>query len=336
MPTQNEWNQAQQGVSLKSVSPYRGTAITDYYAYNSYWHTATAIDGADGLINYYPQGLTLQQAASLNLYRSGGTSAAGVGQHWTADLMVEADVDLGSEEGSFLLELVDSGRHFQVEFNTKSGEASLWVQTGDKREPLQSGGQAAKAPSPLRGGGNYQVRFSNVDQELRVWVNDKRLNFGEVEYPVVPLEERFPHYSTNDPQDAGPVAVGSQGVSVSVDRLVIYRDKYYTSITSDFSSLPLDYRPGTRLDEVHELFRMPEQWEASPIWGSRRVDLAFELKEDQFLPMGDNSPESMDARCWPAEPFVHRDLLIGKALFIYWPHPWHGFLPHLSRMGMIR
>ena len=35
--------------------------------------------------------------------------------------------------------------------------------------------------------------------------------------------------------------------------------------------------------------------------------------------MGDNSPASADSRYFGK---VDRRLLIGKALYIYWPHPW--------------
>ena len=67
------------------------------------------------------------------------------------------------------------------------------------------------------------------------------------------------------------------------------------------------------------------------------------MKADQFLPMGDNSPQSYDGRYWwhqgVKHHYVERDLLIGKALLIYWPHTWNRpvpFTPNLSRMGPIR
>ena len=43
---------------------------------------------------------------------------------------------------------------------------------------------------------------------------------------------------------------------------------------------------------------------------------------DQFFALGDNSPQSKDSRLWETRNtgyYVERDLLIGKALFIYWP-----------------
>jgi signal peptidase I len=72
---------------------------------------------------------------------------------------------------------------------------------------------------------------------------------------------------------------------------------------------------------------------------------------DQFFPLGDNSPQSKDARLWSyvvgnrLEPpaAVDRSLLIGKALFIYWPHAWYlpavpvwPVVPNYQRIGFIR
>ena len=87
--------------------------------------------------------------------------------------------------------------------------------------------------------------------------------------------------------------------------------------------------------------------------------MGFVLQEDQFFPMGDNSPESLDARCWAGtkrqqqlprgvnqdawrwsdDSYVPRDLLVGKALVVFWPHSWNSpipFLPNFKRMKLIR
>ncbi len=103
----------------------------------------------------------------------------------------------------------------------------------------------------------------------------------------------------------------------------------------------------------------PDLWSTFPVWSSRRA-VEFELREDQFFPMGDNSPESLDARCWAGtkrDPFglpkrfeqdaylwanadyVPRDLLVGKALVVFWPHYWKSplpFWPNFKRMQLIR
>ncbi len=64
----------------------------------------------------------------------------------------------------------------------------------------------------------------------------------------------------------------------------------------------------------------------------------FQLNADEFFVMGDNSPNSHDARWWrdpitsskgqrpPRTGIVPRDYLVGKAMFVYWPggfrFPW--------------
>jgi signal peptidase I len=55
--------------------------------------------------------------------------------------------------------------------------------------------------------------------------------------------------------------------------------------------------------------------------------------------MGDNSPQSNDARIWDGPRYVNDEYLLGKALFIYWPHAKTKpvpFFPNFERMGFIR
>ena len=74
-----------------------------------------------------------------------------------------------------------------------------------------------------------------------------------------------------------------------------------------------------------------------------RKDALYSLKADQFFVLGDNSAWSKDGRLWgPDNYWVPRELLIGKALFIYWPHSWNKIpyvkipfpmFPNFGRMG---
>jgi signal peptidase I len=64
--------------------------------------------------------------------------------------------------------------------------------------------------------------------------------------------------------------------------------------------------------------------------------------------LGDNSPASKDSRLWEhGAHYVDRDLFIGKALYIYWPHSFgevdiagkhipFPFWPNFARMGFVR
>ena len=70
--------------------------------------------------------------------------------------------------------------------------------------------------------------------------------------------------------------------------------------------------------------------------------------KDQFLVLGDNSAQSKDSRLWERDGidfWVNRELLIGKAMFIYWPHSWDKlpytqiplpFFPNFGRMHLVR
>jgi len=54
--------------------------------------------------------------------------------------------------------------------------------------------------------------------------------------------------------------------------------------------------------------------------------------------MGDNSPQSSDARMWTGHNYFERELLIGRAVLIYWPHPWYRpipYFPNFERMRLI-
>ena len=110
--------------------------------------------------------------------------------------------------------------------------------------------------------------------------------------------------------------------------------------------------------DLQDFFAQPDQWSNKAIWNGRG-SVTFELEAGQFFPMGDNSPESLDARCWAGskpqrhlprgvnrdawrwshDSFVPRDLLVGKALAVFWPHSWNSpvpFTPNFKRMKLIR
>ena len=67
-------------------------------------------------------------------------------------------------------------------------------------------------------------------------------------------------------------------------------------------------------------------------------------EKDQFFVLGDNSGQSSDGRLWIGQYWVERELLIGKALFIYWPHGWKipyvplpiNPVPYFQRMHFVR
>ncbi|WP_197443926.1 signal peptidase I [Maioricimonas rarisocia] len=106
-----------------------------------------------------------------------------------------------------------------------------------------------------------------------------------------------------------PVRFAARGVDLTVSGVQVFRDVYYT--------------PRNRLNE----------------------QTTFELHEDEFFVLGDNSPVSIDSRSWD-HPAVHRSMLIGKPFLVHLPSRpgrlwWGGEdryfrVPDLARIRYIR
>jgi signal peptidase I len=78
----------------------------------------------------------------------------------------------------------------------------------------------------------------------------------------------------------------------------------------------------------------PDRWHAGDMFDTRR-EVSFVQAADQFFVMGDNSPASQDGRLW-SQPhrvphYVERNMLIGEAVFVYWPHPLLVRVPFTER-----
>jgi signal peptidase I len=155
------------------------------------------------------------------------------------------------------------------------------------------GGEKFKNPTrPVKvAAGRYKLRFANVDCKLWVWVDGKNIDFGdESNYqPVDPLP-------SDGASDEGwvkandidaPASVGAKG-QATIRHIVLYRDIYYT-------------HKGTN---------------------NCIVDL-FYVQPGCYLCLGDNSAQSSDSRMWGLVP---SRLMLGKAVFVFWPQSRIGFI----------
>ena len=291
------------------------TLITDFYAYNA-------------------------QTRPLR-HRPGFEHPADIGMHWVGDLAVELQAEVVSDTGTMILDLVEAGRHHRCQIDLATGTATLSIDDGQLA--FDGGNTEATAQTNVSGPGSYDIRFSNVDNELLLWVNGRICKFNEpTTYPVDPNSR--PVTSDDDPGDLSPVGIGLKDAEVHVAGLRIYRDIYYIA-TDMNSSGNDDYLPGGNNDILRQL-KDPKSWNQRGNIFDRRNEVIFEMKEDQFFPLGDNSPYSRDGRLWGTDHWVERDLLIGKAILIYWPHALRiplpftdrsiPALPNLKRMGLIR
>ena len=298
-----------------------GELISDYYAYNDVYPMATR----NGYVEQFPPF---------------------VGMHWVGDLAVEADLEILSENGQMELDLVEGGVHFRCLIDIASGDGSFSVAGNEqltKNVSLAVDTSAFKAP--ITKSGKYKVLFANVDNKYFLFVDNKIV--AECEYDR--SGEVLPQYNPNEPGDAEPIGIGgSKGLKVQVSRLKVMRDIYYTSRNLSHEGrqdIAYEYsiahsNPST----IHTILRTPSLWNsdnAIDMFRSRNRDegYVFRMEENQYFPMGDNSPESKDARIWEGNHYVDGSYLLGEALFVYWPHAKTSplpFWPNFGRMKLIR
>lgn len=296
------------------------------------------------------------------------------GSHWVGDLILQADVETAASAGQLVLELVESAVTFRCVIDLSDGTARLEIIDIDGPKTFAEAGGAAEttptAATGVIGGARHEVRLANCDDMLYLWVDGSPITFDQpTTFDMSVLrkpEEQRPYTQPDHPYDAAPAAVGVQGTAATIYNLQVMRDKYYIATQSvrqglydydvrAFSLGGLRDSTGNVVNDIQTAITDPSLWDQHSIWESRRA-VDFELDKDQFFPMGDNSPESQDARCWVqslpsagnVDPdaylwaeasYVPRDLLVGKALIIFWPHTWNSPLPmtpNFRRMGFIR
>lgn len=321
-PLYDDWIALLSGESIPDLSQLTGQLITDFYAYNAY---ATGSLGA-------------QEAGTLGPDPDDPRRPNGL--HWVGDLAVEARVEVRGEQGKLALKLVESGIHFECTIDVASGEAELSMRGGPGGFQGEEGKLVERpvAQTNVRGGGTYELRMANVDDEIWFWVNGRRVTFSSPTTYQGVAQPR-PHWSPEDDGDLSPVGIGSEGLELNVEWLRVLRDKYYIA-TRGGATMDHHYPGYVTFLDVLQTFANPSTWATSELfeWDAAGP-VEFPLGPDEFFPLGDNSPQSKDARLWESAPHVDRKLLTGKALLIYWPHAWNRpipFLPNIQRMGFIR
>lgn len=318
-PTWDDWERIESGLPISADAP-KPRLISDFVAYNTN-------DSVDLRRVDYRRG-PIEPAAPRGEQ---------LGLDWVGDLIVECRVTVAGDQGEVLLDLVESGRHFTCRIDVSSGEARFLV---DDQE-------LAREPTRLRGPGTYDLRYANVDDQLVLWVNGRPTVIAYDGQPWRPPEI--------DDRDR-PVRIGSRDVALSVERLRVFRDIYYIAHTrasqspmydfavekSPFRMLPVTPYMGDQFRKmVEDLMWNPQRWETF----ANGNMLEFTMEEDQFFVLGDNSPQSEDGRFWRHEHFVRRELLIGKALAVIWPHSLDHipgtaipfpYFPNFQRMKLVR
>jgi len=264
--------------------------------------------------------------------------------HWVGDVAMEFDLRIDSGTGKFTCSIVEAGNQYQCEFDLAAKTATLKRSDGAAalldadRKPVAS----LEAASPVTGAGSYHIRMANANDAVCVWVNGSPIDFsgngsGVTQYQ--PPANPRPHWSPEEPGDLAPLRLAAEDIAAEVTSLKVLRDVYYLAIDRTMESEANDYQENF---EIGQILDDPASWSRTNLFASRR-NVEFSLGPDEFFPMGDNSPQSLDGRLWRIPPApgtaVPRRLMIGKAVFVYWPHPWNRpvpYLPNPQKMRLIR
>jgi signal peptidase I len=337
VPTYRQWQELQRGSVLRDDA-VRAQLITDFTGYNT---ERTRRDSQEWSREPFGMG---PSPSSQRLEK--------LGLNWVGDLVLECTVDAQQPSGQFLMTLVQGGLLFHCELDLASGKATLSIDGLAGFRPTATTG--------FRGPGKHRVRLANVDGQLTLWVDGSVAKF-DASTAFGPLDNSRPRAA-----DLEPARIGSRGAAVQVSHIKLFRDIYYiaqrysrggsgwsmTEYDTASGEFPHFYPSEDVEEKLAEFFSNPEEWDVF----NRRREVDFALKEGQFLALGDNSAESKDSRLWEQDGpqyYVSRDLLIGKALFVYWPHSWDKvpgtngwpmfpngiwfpFFPNFARMGFVR
>lgn len=177
------------------------------------------------------------------------------------------------------------------------------------------------------------IEFWHVDQRLCLLIDGRRVL--EAAYDWSPVD-RLRHATRPEALDDDPINLANptlyrrpeirwlvDGAPVTLHRVGLDRDLHYRTIGG------------------------PEEYNRAAT-----LQTAVGLNADQFFMLGDNSPASRDGRAWNrVDPWVasalddtvgvvHRDLMMGRAFFVYFPAPHTNLrgvpIPDFGRLRFIR
>jgi len=242
--------------------------------------------------------------------------------HWVGDLAVEMRLECRRPGGRVSIDLVEAGKAHRCTIDLAVGAVELAIVGA-------AAGDVPRARTGLRGPGSWKLLLANVDDELSLFIDGRKVEFDR---PTVwsrgieSAELLQPYDGDIEPGmkqsgDLSPVGITAQGAAVRVGDLRVLRDIFY------IGAFDVGARPGEFVE---------------------RQRLSFDLQSDQFFVLGDNSAASKDSRLWVEGHHINRNLLVGKALVIFWPHAWSfpvkipgwqmrlPYWPNFARMGFVR
>lgn len=185
--------------------------------------------------------------------------------------------------------------------------------------------------SPLAGGKVTNVDFWGSDQRLQLWIDGRLVAEGEYDWTIGERLGFATGLTTSD--------VVREWQTRKVDPLIDGKNYLRPEIRWEFAGGPFTVHRVALSRDVHyraDVYRqsndkgLPHSRGGEPAQATHPLQTP-RLGPDQFFVCGDNSPASDDARLWDLpDPWVAkeiddtigivpRDLLIGKAFYVYFP-----------------
>ena len=174
---------------------------------------------------------------------------------------------------------------FQIDSQAASADGELILSMADFRDQFEVQITPATGATVLKRNGQ-SVWQGSID--IGVWKRPVRLELSLFDHQVLLACDgrvcfAYPYDISDQPRrpTSSPMAIGVRGLSLTVDRLTVWRDLFYGPLAG----------------------------------GSGRHGLAQPclLGPDSFFVLGDNSPISLDSRVWP-QPGLAAKFLVGKPL----------------------
>jgi len=331
VPTYDDWQRTLRGDHSVTLRPQ---LVSDFCGYNSGISQPARTWLWGGEASPWAASFGQDLTSGLSPFRP---TPKQMGLHWVGDLAVEFQLEVRHPTGSLAIELVEGGRRFRCTLDLRDGTARAEIDVMPHWRP--------EAKTPVHRKGRFRIMFANVDDQLLLWINGRVIPFSPAaEFP--PLGNDRP-----TPADFQPVSIEAQGGEFVVRHLKVYRDVYYIGIraTPGIIGREMIYDFQSPLGEPFTTEAVEKTLSDCDAYAARRIQMVhFPLREGQYLVLGDNSSESMDSRLWEGrnfEYYVGEELLIGKALFVFWPRALDRipgtnipirFFPNFWRMRFVR
>lgn len=251
---------------------------------------------------------------------------------------IEPEQDLA---GSIAATIQTRGRTFEIRFTT------------DRVTLTESGSPVADASlsGAFASGRITEVEAWHADQQIWVFINGT--NVLTHAYEQTPAD-RFAAATARTVESVVAAEAARSDFNL-FDNPDLYQE---TAVRWDFENTGAFTLHRVKLDR--DLFYQPGTYgsrngrtshsrDREPFAATHPVENTLVLGPDHFFGLGDNSPQSSDGRAWdaphpwiretvdPTTAVIHRDLLIGKAFFVYFPAPHRvAGRPFLPDFGSLR